>query len=230
MRPLPRRLLLLMIAAPAAVAAALLSGRGVLPVFGLYQVGVCLVLPAVVDLGRRRWSWRRHARHLGLIGPGTARGLGLGLLLAVLTAGGVLVIMQAVSGSLLQPEDVAAALAAWQVAPSDLGVLLLFMAVVSAPAEELFWRGFCAAELSALPSRALRLLLPSLLYASYHGVTIPRLMPSPLLAVAALAAVTGAGLVWAWLRERTDSVWPALLSHGAAAAAYTAVAKDLLGG
>ena len=123
-----------------------------------------------------------------------------------------------------------AALAAWQVDPAHLGGLLLFMALVSGPAEELFWRGFCAAELATVPSRALRLLVPSLLYASYHAATVPRLLRQRGLAVPVLVAVTGAGLTWAWLRERTGSIWPALLSHAAAAAAYTAVAGDLLRG
>lgn len=227
---LPRRLLLLMIVAPAAVGAALLSGRGVLVVFGLYQVGVCLLLPAVTDLGVRRWSWRRHALHLGLLGPGTARGIGLGLLLGVVAAGGVLGLYAAAHGRLLHAGDVEAALAAWRVDPADLGGLMLFMALVSGPAEELFWRGFCAAELAPMPSRTLRLLVPSLLYGSYHAVTVPQLMRSPVLAVPVLVGVTGAGLAWAWLRERTGSVWPALLSHGAAAGAYTAIAGHLLDG
>ena len=230
MGTLPRGLLLLMIMAPAAVAAALLSGRGALVVFGLYQVAVCLLLPAVTNLGVRRWSWRRHARHLGLTGPGTSRGIGLGLLLAVVTAGAVLGFYAVVRIRGLEAGGVQAALAAWQVDPAHLGGLLLFMALVSGPAEELFWRGFCAAELAKVPSRALRLLVPSLLYASYHAATVPRLLPSAVLAVPLLVAVTGAGLTWAWLRERTGSIWPALLSHAAAAAAYTAVAGDLLRG
>jgi membrane protease YdiL (CAAX protease family) len=35
--------------------------------------------------------------------------------------------------------------------------------------------------------------------------------------------VLGAGLVWGWLRQRTRSVWPALLSHTGAVIAYLAV-------
>lgn len=230
MRAFPRPLLLLMIAAPAVVAAALLSGRGVPAVFGLYQGGICLLLPAVTDLGVRRWSWSRHARHLGLSGPGTVRGIGLGLLLSAVAAGGVMVLAAAARGRLPIPGDLAAALAAWGVGSADLGGLVLFMALVSGPAEELFWRGFCAAELAAVPARPLRLLVPSLLYASYHAATVPRLLQSPALAVPVLVGVAGAGLAWAWLRERTGSVWPALLSHGAAAGAYTAVARHLLEG
>ena len=106
--------------------------------------------------------------------------------------------------------------------------LILFMAVVNGPAEELFWRGFVAAELRPASGLAVRLLVPGLLYSSYHAVTIPALVPVPWLAALMLAAVLGAGVGWAWLRERTGSVWPALLSHGAATTAYMLFARPSL--
>lgn len=225
---MPRSLLILMIAVPLAVAGLLLAGAGVVPVYAGYQVGVCLVLPLIVDLGRRRWGWRRHLAHLGLVGPGTGRAFGLGLALAAVAAGGILGFFAWGGERFLTAAQVTRALAAWGIRPGDLTGLVPFMAVVSGPAEELFWRGFCAAELRPHPSRWLRLGLPSFLYASYHAATVPALLPSPLLTGVALAAVAGAGLAWAWLRERTGSVWPALLSHGAAAGAYMVVARQLL--
>jgi membrane protease YdiL (CAAX protease family) len=59
-------------------------------------------------------------------------------------------------------------------------------------------------------------------------VTIQALVPVPWLAALMLAAVFGAGVGWAWLRERTGSVWPALLSHGAATTAYMLFARPSL--
>ena len=43
-----------------------------------------------------------------------------------------------------------------------------------------------------------------------------------------MVAIFVAGLGWGWLREKTGSVWPALLSHAGAAGAYMAVARPLL--
>jgi len=225
---MPRPLLLLMIIVPLVVAALLLAGAGVAAVYAFYQVGVCLVLPVAVDLGRRRWSWRRHLAHLGLTGPGTGRGVALGLGLGVIAGGAILAFFAVGGERFLTGDQVARALAAWGIAPGELTGLVPFMAAVSGPAEELFWRGFCAAELAGRTGRAVRLLVPSLLYASYHAATVPPLLRSPALVVLALAAVAGAGLAWAWLRERTGSVWPALLSHAAAAGAYMVVARQLL--
>ena len=223
-------LLLLMIAAPLLVAAALLAGGGAPVVYAAYQLGVCLALPAAVDVGARGWSWSRHARHLGLTGPGTKRGLALGLALGLAAAGGILGFFALAGARVLDGADLADALRAWGLPPERLRAAALFMALVAGPAEELFWRGFCAAELADVRRRAVRLGVPSLLYASYHAVTLARLVGGIAWPLALFAAVAAAGWAWAWLRERTGSVWPALLSHGAAAGAYTLVAAGLVGG
>lgn len=222
-----RRILLLMIAAPVLVAVLLLAGAKVVIVFAAYQAGVCLMLPAVVNLGARRTGWRGHLVRLGLTGPGSGRAFAWGLALAVACGAGILAFFALWGRSRLQANAVADGLAPWGLGTGDLTGLLLFMALVSGPAEELFWRGFCAAELAPAP-RPLRLLLPSLLYTSYHAVTVPTLMPHRGLAALVLVAIALAGVGWAWLRERTGSVWPALLGHGAAAAAYMLVARRLL--
>jgi membrane protease YdiL (CAAX protease family) len=222
-----RKLLLVMIAAPLLVVVLLAAGAGIAAVFGVYQLGICLLLPAVVNVGVRRRGWRAHLRHLGLAGPGTGRAVAGGLALAALCGTGVLAFFAWWGTPRLVAGDVVAALAAWGLGPQHLAGLTALLALVGGPAEELFWRGFCATELAAAPRRW-RLLLPSLLYASYHAYTLHALAPQPALAAAALAGVAGAGVGWAWLRERTGSVWPALLSHGTAAAAYTLVAARLL--
>jgi membrane protease YdiL (CAAX protease family) len=49
-------------------------------------------------------------------------------------------------------------------------------------------------------------------------------------AVLFMAAIFAAGFGWGWLREKTGSVWPALLSHAGATVGYMIVAPPLLGG
>jgi len=224
----PRWLLPLMIAAPLVVAAALAGARDLVLVFALYQVGICLGAPAWIDLRLRRWTLRRHLDHVGLGGPGTMRAVGLGLALAAAAAVGIWAAFGIWGSRLLGANAVAEVSARWGLAPEAAPALFAFMAVVNGPAEELFWRGFVAAEIRPHPSRAVRLVLPSLLYASYHGFTLALLVRAPGPAVLMFAAVAAAGCGWAWLRERTGSVWPALLIHTAATVAYMLVALPLL--
>lgn len=225
---MPRWLPPLLAAAPLCVAVPLLLGRSVVLVFALYHVGVCLLVPALIDVRFRRWSWRRHLRHVGLSGPGTRGALALGGGLAA-AAGVTVAAFLAVAGErVLAGNMVASTLSRWGLEPGHGSGLVLFMAVVNGPAEELFWRGFVAAELAPLEGRVRRLLVPSILYASYHAVTIPALIGVPWAVALLLGAVLGAGVAWTWLRERTGSVWPALLSHGAASVAYMVFAAPLL--
>jgi len=213
---------------PALVVAGLLVMHDVFAVFALYHVGACLALPAAVNLARRRMGWAGHAAAVGLTGPGTRRGVLLGMVLAAASVALVLGVFAIRGADWLAGNTVTDALASWGAPPDRWPALMLFMVVVNGPAEELYWRGFVATELAEARSRAARLLLPSACYASYHGVTVLLLVRSIEAAVLMLVAVLVAGLCWAWLRERTGSVWPALLSHTAATAAYMAVARPLL--
>jgi len=67
-----------------------------------------------------------------------------------------------------------------------------------------------------------RIVLLALLYASYHAVTLATLVPSRPLAALMFGGIWGAGCFWGWLRWRTGSVWPPLLSHVGGVAAYVA--------
>lgn len=223
-------LLLLLFAAPAAVIVALLVCRDVFAVFGIYHVGICLLIPAAVDLGRRHTGWSGHLAALAVTGPGTRRGLALGALLAAGSAVLVLGAFAIRGTAWLAGNTVTDALETWGAGPERWPALVLFMVVVNGPAEELFWRGFVATELKNVRSWAARLLLPAACYASYHAVTVLLLVRSLEAAAFMLAAVLAAGVFWAWLRERTGSVWPALLCHAAATAAYMVVALPLLRG
>ena len=225
---MPVPLLLLMLAAPAVVTITLLVFHDVFAVFVLYHLGVCLVLPAVVNLVVRRRGWRSHLAALGLAGPGTRRGLALGAGLAMLLGGAINGFLTLWSGALPTGDAMAVTLAEWGAGPERFGALVLFMCVVNGPAEELFWRGFVATELAALPSRRERLVVPSVCYASYHVATVVLLVRDTVSALIMLVAVLAAGVGWAWLRERTGSVWPAIVSHAAATGVYMAAAWPLL--
>ena len=107
-------------------------------------------------------------------------------------------------------------------------LLFWFMTLVNGPAEELYWRGFVHTEMSDRRPRLSTILLIAASYASYHGVTVYVLAANLPVALLFMAAIFAAGWGWGWLREKTGSVWPALLGHAGAAAAYMIVARPLM--
>ena len=193
--------------------------------FAIYQLGICLVAP-VLESRRSGCSWREHAFLLGLLGPPRRRILGVALGLATaLVTGGFLVLTR---DRFLDPVRLETTVAQWGVPPEQLVATLAVMAGLNAVAEELFWRGYlpgrvAAARPSSPPPVILTVVLPALLYASYHGLTIGRLVGEIGGVVLMTSGVLGAGLFWGWLRRRTGSVWPPLLGHGGAVVAYLAV-------
>ena len=217
-----------LLGAPLAVVACLLMARNVFAVFAIYHLGFCLVLPSAKNFLRRRFTVRDHLEFLGLTGPGTARGLVLGLGLGVILAGGTVLAFRLFGEIFLADHNVPEILAGWGADQGDLSLLFWFMALVNGPAEELYWRGFVHTETSGRRPRLATILLIAACYASYHGATVFILVASLPVALLFMVAIFVAGLGWGWLREKTGSVWPALLSHAGAAAAYMAVARPLL--
>ena len=224
--------LVLALAAPLAVVACLTLLRSVWWTFAVYQVGICLVAPALESRLAGR-SAGEHAALLGLAPPPPrlwVLAVGLGLAGALVTGGFLLLTRD----RFLDPGRLSAALADWGVGPDRMAAMLAAMAVLNAAAEELFWRGYlpgrvAAARRPARPPVLPAVVLPAVLYASYHGLTIGRLVGVASGAALMTGGVLGAGLFWGWLRRRTGSVWPALLSHGGAVAAYLAVHFRLVG-
>lgn len=217
-----------LLGAPAVVVLSLVVVGNVFAVFGSYHLGFCLFLPAAYNLLRRRFSLRQHLNFLGLTGPGTGRGLGLGLGLGMVLAAGTLLAFRFFGGVFLADHNIPEVLSRWGVGQDQMPLLFWFMVLINGPAEELYWRGFVHREMLERRPRGKTLLLIAACYASYHGVTVYLLVGDPIIALLFLVAIFAAGCGWGWLREKTGSVWPALLGHAGAAAAYMIVARPLL--
>jgi membrane protease YdiL (CAAX protease family) len=229
--------LLLALAAPLAVLFGLAYLGSVWWTFAAYHAGVCLVAPLIESRLSGR-GWRAHAVMLGLmVGPGIVddsqgrggsprwfrRGIFLGLVTALATGAFLLLTGE----RFLDEQRLRATFAEWGTPPEQVLPVLAVVALVNAPAEELFWRGYFPGRVAmarpARPSLALTIVLPAVLYTSYHAATIGRLVGRPVGVAAMVAGVAGAGLLWGWLRQRTGSVWMPLLSHSGAVLAYLLV-------
>jgi len=215
---------------PVVVVTILLLGRNVFAVFAVYHLGFCLFLPAGKNILRRGLTFSNHLAFLGLTGPGTARGLAVGLGLGVLLGAGTLLAFGLFGEFFLAGHNVPEVLGQWGVNKNNLPLLFWFMTLVNGPAEELYWRGFLHRETSNRRPRGSTILLMAACYASYHGVTVFLLVADLPVALLFMAAIFVAGTGWGWLREKTGSVWPALLGHAGATVGYMIVAAPLLGG
>ncbi len=228
--PAPRQPWFWLLGPPVLVVAILLWGRNVFAVFAAYHLGFCLFLPAVRNICRRRLAFSQHMIFLGVTGPGTIRGLALGLVLGVALGGGTIVVFQLFGDVFLAGHNLPEILAQWGVNQKNLALLFWFMILINGPAEELYWRGFLHRKTANRLPRWAAILVIAACYASYHGVTVYLLVADVPVAVLFLAAIFAAGTGWGWLREKTGSVWPALLGHAGATIGYMIVAGPLLSG
>ena len=87
-------------------------------------------------------------------------------------------------------------------------------AVVVAPLEEVFWRGAVQPLVGTGRAPIATVVLTSLVFVAYHVPTLQL----PLISAAALG-----GLVWGWLRERTDGVSAPIVAHAIWTAAMVVV-------
>ncbi len=204
--------------APLLVAVCLLGARSVTTVFVAYHLIGCLAIPLL--LARRNWPTR-----IGLTGPDTRRGLQLGALLALASAA-IPPLAYAITPNLYpDPAHLRAVLSGWGIDPARPGLVLVFMALVNGPAEEILWRGYLQSRLLRGARSATVL---ALLFASYHVLTVGALAPGPAAAAIMIAGVVAATFFWIWTRRRWGSLWPALLSHAGATVGYTVVCQELL--
>jgi membrane protease YdiL (CAAX protease family) len=122
--------------------------------------------------------------------------------------------------------------------PMGVAVLMALPAFVVAPlvnmlaaiGEELGWRGYLWARLEPLGPRRAALLI-GVIWGVWHAPLIAmgyNYPESPVLGPLLMVGFTVAyGVILAWLRARSGSVWPAALAHGAINAEAGAVAVFL---
>ncbi len=192
---------------------------------GVYSVGKAIQfgLPAIWALAiERRWFVCARPRLSTVIG-----GLASGLAIAAVIFGGY----QVLAGS----PQIAAAATAVQARVASIGfsnrtgfiLLGLFYAGLHSWLEEFYWRWFVFGRLRELVPPAAAIVVSSLGFMAHHVIVLLTYFPVPL-AIALSAAVAFAGEFWAWLYQRTGSLYGAWLSHMLADAAIFAVGYQMI--
>ncbi|MEM7246570.1 MAG: CPBP family intramembrane glutamic endopeptidase [Acidobacteriota bacterium] len=175
------------------------------------------------------WLLKVERSHLGFRRPSRAgwlAGLAQGLLLIIVMLAGF-----ALFGSqLVDPATVQA-----QASENRLNEPLIFLGfflyicLVNSLIEEIVWRGFVGQQWLTLVGRAWAPPLSALCFTIHHTVALSLQMGWVATALGSLGVFVG-GMLWSWLYQRYDSLWPGWVSHVGADIAVAVMAWQLIMG
>jgi membrane protease YdiL (CAAX protease family) len=114
--------------------------------------------------------------------------------------------------------------------PARYALLALFVVAAHSLLEEYYWRWFVFGGLRQFLTLLPAMALSSLAFMAHHTIVLYVYLPGEFWTTAlpfSLAIAIG-GAVWAWLYERTDSVWSPWLSHLIVDAGIFVIGWDLL--
>jgi membrane protease YdiL (CAAX protease family) len=108
---------------------------------------------------------------------------------------------------------------AWLDGATSLAIGIIF-ATILAFTEEIGWRGYLLPRIQALVSKRRAALIVGFLHGMFHvplmvfTTTYNSIGSRWIVVPTVVATVTAAGVFYAWLKERSGSVWPVALAHG----------------
>jgi membrane protease YdiL (CAAX protease family) len=108
---------------------------------------------------------------------------------------------------------------AWLSGITDLAVSIVFVTVL-AFTEEIGWRGYLLPRVQTLVSKRRAALLVGFIHGMFHvplmvfTTTYNNIGSRWIVVPTVVVTVTAAGVFYAWLKERSGSVWPVSLAHG----------------
>ncbi|HTU92574.1 MAG TPA: CPBP family intramembrane glutamic endopeptidase, partial [Gemmataceae bacterium] len=174
----------------------------------IVQFGFPLVFLGMVERRLPRLTQPRFA--------GLALGLGFGLIVVALMLG---IYFGALRGTeMLQqtPARLQQKLHEFNMdTPARYAVLTGFIVAAHSLLEEYYWRWFVFGQLRRLTTRTPAIALSSLAFMAHHVVVLYVYLPGQFwMAVMPFSlAIAIGGAVWAWLYERSNSIWSPWLSH-----------------
>ncbi len=189
-------------------------------------VAVLVITFTTTPRGRRRQLWRSFG--LDRSGKQTwAFALLVPMLLAGSAYGAALLLGAA---ELVDIHLSAAGFAAWSL---NLVATLAFMTVLFL-AEEIGWRGYLLPRVQQLTSRRRAAVVTGFIHGCFHlpliliATTYDEHGARWLVAPVAVATITAGGIFYAYLWDRTGSVWPVAMAHGAVNTAFAIGAGALV--
>ena len=193
-----------------------------------YTVGktIQFAFPAV-------WMLAIQRRRVKLPTP-TTSGLGIGLALGAAIGASMLAayfLWLAPAGDLsgIAPK-VTEKLSEFQIdTPGKLIAMGLFYSLLHSLLEEYYWRWFAFGRLRALVSVRAAIAISSIGFMGHHAIVLWKYLPWPC-AILASAAVAVGGAMWAWLYNRSGSIYAPWLSHLLVDAALFTIAFDMATG
>ena len=174
-------------------------------------VSVAILTFTLFRRGTRRRLWRSIG--LGRVG---LRSWGWAIGLPVLLSGGVVGILVLIGSSQLRVLPMTGSAV---VSFATGAVVVLLVALVITVGEEIGWRGFMLPRVQQLTGKRRAAVLtgflhgcfhlPLILIASTYQVEGSRWIVAPL----QVLMIAATGVLYAWLRDRSGSVWPAVIAH-----------------
>jgi membrane protease YdiL (CAAX protease family) len=116
--------------------------------------------------------------------------------------------------------------------PATYILFALFLSVAHSLLEEYYWRWFVFGRLRAFLRRWPAIVSSSLAFMAHHVIVLGVFFPGQFWSMAAPLAlgVAGGGAVWAWLYDRTGSIYSPWLSHAIIDAAILGVGYEMVFG
>jgi membrane protease YdiL (CAAX protease family) len=177
-------------------------------------------------LVERRWPNLTWPRFSDLI-----PGLTFGLLVAAVMLGTYFGLLRGSSMLAKTPERLLHKLQEVDMAtPARFAILAFFVVAIHSLLEEYYWRWFVFDRLRHLMSLTPAMILSGLSFAAHHVVVLYVYLPGKFLTAVvpfSLGIAVG-GAIWAYLYERSGSLWSTWLSHFLVDAAIFVIGGDLL--
>jgi membrane protease YdiL (CAAX protease family) len=192
-----------------------LPHAGIAPLLSMVSplVAVVLITFLRTPRGQRRQLWGSLAlRRTGLRSWPAA--LVVSAAIVFLIPYGVADLLGSIAFKPLSPST-----AVWLNGATNLAMSIAFVTLL-AFTEEIGWRGYLLPRVQALVSKRRAALVVGFLHGMFHvplmvfTTTYNSVGSRWLVVPTVVVTVTAAGVFYAWLRERSGSVWPVALAHG----------------
>lgn len=138
-------------------------------------------------------------------------GIGSGVISFIFIFGGMIWLHE----YLLDVEALRVLLVDWGfIGPGEIGLVLVLL-LLNPVLEEVYWRGYLYEKIRKTGKAAKAIIVTASFYTLYHVLTVMQLFEVAYTLVAVIPVLI-AGLFWGYVRERTESITAAIISHGLA--------------